>query len=70
MIIQLKIYHCDGAVYWGWAFCHKGWAFCHFCAKFIKSFYFYDIYFMTKIYVYQEFDLCLVMDQFSVAIKI
>ena len=41
--IQLKIYHWDGAIYRGWAFCPKGWAFCphkrqdaHLSVKFIK----------------------------------
>ena len=43
----------------------KGWTFCLFCVKFIESFYFYDmIYFMMKISVYQEFNVCMVMDQF------
>ena len=69
----LEIYHCDGEIYRGWAFCPKWWAFCHkgwaflpFCVNFIKSFCFYDIvYFMTKISVPQEFDVCFVMDQFQ-----
>ena len=56
VIVQLKIYHCDGAIYRGWAFCPKGWAFCPkgwpfcpFCVKFVKPFYFYDI-----VYIYDE----------------
>ena len=44
----------------------KGGRFPDFCAKFIKSFYFYDIiYFAMKISVYHEFEVCLVMDQFQ-----
>ena len=52
----------------GGHFVTKGWRFAHFGVQFIKSYYFYDmIYFPTNIYVYiyQEFDVCLVMDQFQ-----
>ena len=57
VIIQLKVYHCGGLIYRGWAFLPP--------LKFIKSFYFYVIiYFMTKISVYQELDMFLVTHQF------
>ena len=37
-----------------------------FCVELTKSFYFYDIiYFTTKISVYREFEVCMVMDQFQ-----
>ena len=44
MIIQLQIYHCDGAIYRGGRFVTKGWHFAHFGVQFIKSYYFYDMY--------------------------
>ena len=52
----------------GGRFVTKGWRFADFGVKFLKSYYFYDIIYFTSniyIYIYQEFDVCLVMDQFQ-----
>ena len=61
MLIQVKMYHCDEAIYEVGVFPQRVgvWP---FRVKLMKSFQFYDItHFTTKISAYQEFDVCLVM---------
>ena len=48
----------------GGRFVTKVWRFADFGVKFIKSYYFYDIIYFTS-YIYEEFDVCLVMNQFQ-----